>query len=82
MAWIRTIDPEHAQGKLGEIYFAGKKRAGKVFQILRVQSLHPEILHASLRLHAATTTALDSPLPRWFRELIAVTVSRLNHCVY
>ena len=35
-----------------------------------------------MSLYGATTTRPDAPLPRWFRELIAVTVSRLNHCFY
>ena len=51
------------------------KRAGKVFGILRVMSLQPEVLRPSMALYAATTTHPDSPLPRWFRELVAVEVS-------
>jgi alkylhydroperoxidase family enzyme len=35
-----------------------------------------------MRLYVATTTSPRSPLPRWFRELIAVEVSRANDCSY
>ena len=82
MAWIRTIPPDQASGKLKTIYDQAHKRAGRVFGILRVQSLDPAILEAMLGLYVATTTTPRSPLPRWFRELIAVEVSRANDCVY
>ena len=82
MAWIRTIPPSQASGPLKAIYEQALVRAGKVFQILQVQSLDPVVLQASMQLYMATTTSKSSPLPRWFRELIATTVSRVNHCVY
>jgi alkylhydroperoxidase family enzyme len=82
MAWIRTVPPEEATGKLATIYAQAQKRAGRVFGILRVQSLDPTILEAMLGLYIATTTTTRSPLPRWFRELIAVEVSRANECFY
>ena len=82
MAWIRTIPPSQASGPLKAIYEQALVRTGKVFQILQVQSLDPVVLQASMQLYMATTTSADSPLPRWFRELIAAAVSRENHCVY
>ena len=82
MAFLRTVAPAEATGPLAAIYRAAVERAGKVFQILQVQSLEPRTLQASMGLYLATTTDPRSPLPRWFRELLAVRVSRLNHCVY
>ncbi len=82
MAWIQTVAPPAAAGPLRRIYDQAQARAGKVFQILQVQSLDPAILQASLGLYFATTTSPHSPLPRWFRELIATHVSRVNHCEY
>ena len=82
MAWIRTIDTSDARGRLRSIYDAALERAGKVFGIIKLMSLQPAALEASMSLYAATTTSPRSPLPRWFRELVAVTVSRLNHCFY
>lgn len=82
MAWIRTIGDQEAAGSLEQIYKEAIARAGKVFGIVRIMSLQPAILRASMGLYMATTTSPRSPLPRWFRELIAVTVSRLNHCHY
>jgi alkylhydroperoxidase family enzyme len=82
MAWIRTIADDEAEGALAKQYRDAIARAGKVYGIVRLMSLEPGILHASMGLYAATTVAPRSPLPRWFRELIAVHVSRLNQCHY
>lgn len=82
MAWIRTVDPSAATGRIGRIYEQATDRAGRVFGIVKLMSLEPATLQASMGLYAATTTREDSPLPRWFRELVAVEVSRANHCFY
>ena len=82
MAWIRTVGDGEAEGALAVQYQNAMTRAGKVYGIVRLMSLDPGILHASMGMYAATTTSPRSVLPRWFRELVAVTVSRLNHCHY
>jgi len=82
MAWIRTIPDGEARGALKPIYDAALARAGRVYGIVRLMSLEPRTLQASMALYGATTTRQNAPLPRWYRELIAVTVSRLNHCFY
>ena len=82
MAWIRTVRDDEAEGRLKAHYEAAIKRAGRVYGIVRLMSVQPEILTASMGLYAATTTSPRSPLSRWFRELVAVTVSRLNDCYY
>ena len=82
MAYIATIPPAAADGRLAGIYDAAVRRAGKVFQILQVQSLNAQSLQASLQLYAATTTSADNSLPRWVREAIAVAVSQANDCRY
>lgn len=82
MAWIETIDPEAAEGRIRQIYDAAIGRAGRVFGIVKLMSLDPTILQASMALYGAVTTAPRSPLPRWFRELVAVEVSKANDCFY
>ncbi|MFQ5506197.1 MAG: hypothetical protein ACE5F1_15615 [Planctomycetota bacterium] len=82
MAWIRTIGPDEAEGRLRRTYDAAIARAGRVYGILRLMSLDPAILDAAMGLYMATTTSPKAALPRWFRELIAVTVSRINQCHY
>jgi len=82
MAWIDTVPFHAARGLLASLYQAAQQRAGKVFQIVRLMSPQPRVLQTSMALYMATTTDADSPLSRWFRELIAVHVSRTNHCLY
>ena len=82
MAWIHTVPEGEAEGRLQPIYRDAVQRAGRVFGILRLMSIQPEILHASMGFYATTTIHPRSPLPRWFRELVAVRVSRLNDCFY
>lgn len=82
MAWIRTIDPDDAEGRLRRSYDAAMARAGRVYGIVRLMSLDPAVLDASMGLYLSTTVNPKVPLPRWFRELIAVAVSRLNDCFY
>ena len=82
MAWIETVPDDVTEGRIGKTYLAAKQRAGRVFGIVRLMSPEPHVLDASMGLYAATTTSPRSPLPRWFRELTAVEVSRLNGCFY
>ena len=81
MAWIRTIAPGEAGGKLRELYEAAVRRAGKVFGIVRVMSVSPRTLEASMGFYTALMHA-PSPLSRRQREMLAVVVSRTNGCHY
>lgn len=82
MAWIRTVDPSEATGLLGKIYREAVQRAGKVFQILRIQSPRPEVLEASMALYVEVMRSERSALSRTQREMIATAVSRANRCFY
>lgn len=81
MAWIRTIPPDQATGRLAAEYRRGIERAGRVYQILQIQSLAPATLAASMRLYVATVRG-KSGLLRAERELLALVVSRANECFY
>lgn len=81
MAWIRTVAPEAATGLLKRLYEAAVARAGKVFHVIRVQSLRPKVLRASTRLYMEIMYG-ESGLTRAERELIATVVSRTNGCHY
>ena len=82
MAWIKQVSDDDAQGLLAKQFAAARGRAGRVAGIVRLMSLDPSILDASMRMYAATTTSPRSVLPRWFRELIAMEVSAANDCFY
>ena len=81
MAWIRTVPEGEATGPLKAVYDDALKRAGKVFNILKVMSLSPASLRASMGLYAASMF-LPSPLSRARREMLATVVSAANRCHY
>lgn len=81
MAFIEIVEPEDATGALKTEYDAAVKRAGKVFNILKVQSLSPATLRASMQLYTAAMHA-PSGLSRAEREMLATVVSRANDCFY
>ena len=81
MAWIATVSPEAATGMLKRIYDDAATRAGRVFHILRIQSLNPPVLAASTRLYTALMHGPGS-LTRAEREMLATVTSWANHCFY
>lgn len=81
MAYIETIGPGDADGELKCLYDEAIRRAGRVYGILRLQSLNPPVLAASLELYKAIMFGA-SPLSRVERQAIAVAVSRVNECFY
>lgn len=81
MAWIKTVELEEATGELKDEYDRAVRRAGKVFNILKIQSLNPGALGASMELYRATMHA-PSGLSRAERELMATVVSWANRCFY
>lgn len=81
MSWIEIVRPANAAGKLRELYDAAIKRAGRVYQILQVQSANPRVLDGSLELYKQLMHG-SSPLSRRQREMLAVVTSRANDCHY
>ncbi len=81
MSFIKTVGEAEADGPLARIYAAALRRAGKVFQILKIQSVNPGILDASMGLYTAVMHG-PSPLTRRLREMVATVVSRANECHY
>ena len=81
MAWIKTISPDEADGELKREYEAAEERAGYIAHILRIQSLNPETLQASMALYKATMFG-QSGLTRAEREMLATVVSQINECFY
>lgn len=81
MAYIRTIAPEEATGALKQLYDAAQQRAGRVFNIVRLQSLNPRALDATMRLYQ-TLMLGPGPLPRATREMLATVTARELNCFY
>lgn len=81
VAYISTVAPEIADGVLRDQYRFAERRAGKVWNIVRLMSPNPEVLSASMALYTQVMHG-PSPLSRGQREMLAVTVSKLNDCHY
>lgn len=81
MPWIRTIPYQEASGLLKEEYDAAIKRAGRIYNIVSIQSLRPRALRATMRLYIELMHA-PSGLSRIQREAIATVVSRTLGCHY
>jgi alkylhydroperoxidase family enzyme len=82
MPWIDPVPLEHARGRLRRIYDAALARAGKIFNVVAIQSQQPRVLESSMGLYLRIMKADDEPLTRAQREMLAVTVSRINACAY
>jgi alkylhydroperoxidase family enzyme len=81
MAWIEKVPIDEADGLLKRVFEAAIKRAGKVFQILHVQSQNPKTLQAGIGLYSSIMHG-ESPLTRAQREMLATVVSHKNDCHY
>ena len=81
MAFIKLINIEKSKGLLKKEYEMGMRRAGRIWNVLTIQSQTPEILRDSMRLYNSTMFG-NSNVPRFDRELLAVVTSISNECEY
>ncbi|MBZ0113130.1 MAG: carboxymuconolactone decarboxylase family protein [Thermoanaerobaculia bacterium] len=81
MAWIEGIDENEARGRLRKEYERLADPEGAVDNILKIHALNPSSLRGHFDLYR-TLMRGRSPLTRAQREMIAVTVSAINHCHY
>ena len=82
MPWIRTIDPEDADGRLAELYAWQAAKLGRPTEFTRLGSLDPEIVNARLVLYRASEN-IASALTADQRSMISYLTSILNstpHC--
>jgi uncharacterized peroxidase-related enzyme len=81
MPYIRIVSEEEAEDELAVLYEQARGRAGKVFNIVKMMSLAPRQLRASMAIYREVMFG-ESPLTRAQREMLAVVVSRANDCHY
>lgn len=81
MAWIRTVSEDEATGDVARQYEAARRRAGKVYQVVKIHSLRPEIMRTFMELYIKLMHG-ESGLSRMEREAVATVVSRVNQCHY
>jgi uncharacterized peroxidase-related enzyme len=82
MPWIETVAPAQATGLLKRLYEAAVRRAGRVYNIIRLQSPRPEVLRCSTQLYLELMHSPRGALSRAQREMIATVVSSVNGCHY
>ncbi len=81
MAWIKVVKEAEAEGRLKDSYKRFTASWGGVDNILKIHSLSPKSLDGHYEFYKILMTS-SKDLPKAKREMIAVTVSALNHCVY
>ncbi|MCZ7624605.1 MAG: peroxidase [Candidatus Methylomirabilota bacterium] len=81
MTWINVIEEREAQGNLKSLYEGLRKQTGMVPNIMKVFSLHPEAMGATLQMFQVLMYG-PAALGRAQREMIALVVSSINRCHY
>jgi len=81
MTRINIIEPAEATGRLKEIYDIILRERGKLADIHKIQSMHPESIMKHIDLYLEIMFS-KSPLSRDEREMMAVIVSKSNGCDY
>ena len=81
MAFIKLFKFEESSGLLKKEYEKGMRRAGRIWNVLTIQSQTPEILKDSMNLYGSTMFG-NSNITRFDSELLAVVTSISNECEY
>tara|TARA_B100000927_G_C16369985_1_gene431057 strand:+ start:699 stop:944 length:246 start_codon:yes stop_codon:yes gene_type:complete len=81
MAFIKLFKFQESTGLLKKEYEKGLRRAGRIWNVLTIQSQTPEILKNSMNLYSSTMFG-NSNISRFDSELLAVVTSISNECEY
>lgn len=82
MPYIKQVeDGDDADPAVKRELDKARKRAGRVWNIVRIMTPNAEAMRTSLSFYIAIMMG-ESPLSRAQREMLAVVVSQENHCVY
>ena len=76
MAFIHTVPPEHATGRVRELYEGDIERAGRVTTATQAFSLRPEVMDAWRNLNDTIRSSMN---PRHY-ELATVAASSRLRC--
>ena len=79
--YIKTIDQEDATGQLKGIYDNLSENIGMIPNIIKAQSLRPDLIEPLLGFLGALMMAQHG-LSKTTKELIAAYVSKINACAY
>ena len=81
MPHVHVLEYDETTGVARREYDAAQRRAGRIWNIVSIQSQLPEVMRDSMRLYQSIMYG-PSPLSRAQREMIAVVTSQVNDCHY
>ncbi len=81
MPWIEQIPIEKATGLLKQQFDTALRRAGRVWHIVHIMSVNPEVMRDSMRFYI-TSLFGKSALTRVQREMLATVTSVELDCHY
>lgn len=81
MSHVHIVSYEEATGLARREYDAAMRRAGRIWNIVSIQSQLPEVMRDSMRIYLSIMYG-PSPLTRAQREMMAVVTSQVNDCHY
>ena len=81
MPHVHVLEYDETAGVARREYDAAIRRAGRIWNIVSIQSQLPEVMRDSMRLYSSIMFG-ESPLTRAQREMIAVVTSGTNECHY
>lgn len=81
MPHVHIVPYEESSGVAREEYDAAIARAGRIWNIVSIQSALPEVMRDSMRIYRSIMYG-SSPLSRAQREMMAVVTSQVNECHY
>ncbi len=79
--WIETVAPDRADGEVRREYDEALRRAGRIWNIVRVMSPNPGTMRAAMAFYSAILFG-PSGLSRIQREALATVTSKANDCHY
>ncbi|HJQ78029.1 MAG TPA: carboxymuconolactone decarboxylase family protein [Acidimicrobiia bacterium] len=81
MPHVHVVPYGESSGVVREEYDAAVARAGRIWNIVSIQSQLPEVMRDSMRIYR-TIMYGKSKLSRAQREMMAVVTSQANECHY
>jgi alkylhydroperoxidase family enzyme len=81
MPHVHVLDYDETTGVARREYDAAMRRAGRIWNIVSIQSQLPEVMRDSMRIYQSIMFG-PSPLTRAQREMMAVVTSQANDCHY
>lgn len=81
MPYIKQVADNEATGAVKRELNKARKRAGRVWNIVRIMTPNAEAMRTSMSFYSALMHG-ESPLTNVQREMLAVVVSQTNDCHY